>query len=103
MFYDKDYALTKPERKRVALSGFKGYDETKVSRNLPCDYVDCVYNYKFKNGRLVDPYGISALEFDGEIIPPIPDGLGERKLFITTAEKDGKLKSRLVLSHNGGL
>ncbi|MDE7192241.1 MAG: hypothetical protein K2O35_07225 [Clostridia bacterium] len=103
MFYDKDYALAKPERKRVALSGFKGYDETKVSRNLPCDYVDCVYNYKFKNGRLVDPYGISALEFDGETIPPIPDGSGKCKLFITKAQKDGKLKSRLVLSRSSGL
>ncbi|MDE6275281.1 MAG: hypothetical protein K2M75_01945 [Clostridia bacterium] len=103
MFYDKDYALTKPDRKRIALSNFKGYDETKVSRNLPCDYVDCVYNYKFKYGRLVNPYGISALEFEGEVIPPTPDGLGKSKLFITRAQKDGKLKSRLVLSHEGGL
>lgn len=103
MFYDKNYALAKPERRRVALSNFKGYDETKVSRNLPCDYVDCVYNFKFKNGRLVNPYGISALEYDGEVIPPIPDGLGECKLFITNAQKEGKIKSRLVLSHGGGL
>ena len=35
MFYDKNYALAKPERRRVALSNFKGYDETKVWRNLP--------------------------------------------------------------------
>ncbi|MDE5755602.1 MAG: hypothetical protein K2I23_00695, partial [Clostridia bacterium] len=76
---------------------------TKVSRNLPCDYVDCVYNYKFKYGRLGNPYGISPLEFDGEVIPPIPDGLGERKLFITNMVEDGRLKSRLVLSHEGGL
>ena len=103
MFYDKEYTFAKPERKRVSLSGFKGYDETKVSRNLPCDYVDCVYNFKFKNGRLVNPYGVSALEFDGEVIPPIPEGLGKCKLFLTTAEKDGKLKSRLVLSHDGGV
>ena len=82
MYYDKNYALAKPERRRVVLSNFKGYDETKLSRNLPCDYVDCVYNYKFKNSRLTTPYGISALEFDGEIIPSIPDGLGDCKLFI---------------------
>lgn len=103
MFYNKDYALTKPERKRVVLSNFKGYDETKISRNLPCDYVDCVYNYKFKNSRLVNPYGISVLEFDGESIPPIPDGIFDCKLFITNAQKDGKIKSRLVLSHKNGL
>ena len=103
MFYDKDYAIPKPERKRVALSNFKGYDETKVSRNLPCDYVDCVYNYKFKHGRLVNPYGISALEFEGEIIPSIPEGIEDCKLFITSAQKDGKLKSRLALSHDNGL
>ncbi len=103
MYYDKNYALAKPERRRVVLSNFKGYDETKLSRNLPCDYVDCVYNYKFKNSRLTTPYGISALEFDGEIIPSIPDGLGDCKLFITNTQKDGKLKSRLALSHQNGL
>ena len=103
MFYDKDYALAKPERKRVALSNFKGYDETKVTRNLPCDYVNCVYNYKFKNGRLVNPYGISELSFDGQAVPPMPEGLGEVKLFVTNTTKDGCLKTRLILSHEGGL
>lgn len=103
MFYDKKYALEKPERKRVKLSGFKGYDETKVSRNLPCDYVDCVYNYKFKNGNLVNPYGISELRFDGLTVPPLPEIKGRPRLFVTQAVADGRLVGKIAVSHEGGL
>lgn len=103
MFYDKNYALAKPRRKRVLLSGFKGFDETKASRNLPCDYVDCAYNFKFKNGILINPLGISALEVDETAIPPIPSVEGKKRLFVTKADLDGQLKTAFALSHRGGL
>ena len=102
MFYDKEYTFAKPERKRVSLSGFKGYDETKVSRNLPCDYVDCVYNFKFKNGRLVNPYGVSALEFDGEVIPQSPRDWENVSCFNDCRKRRKTKKADLCLSHDGG-
>ena len=105
MFYDKDYALAKPKRKTVALSGFKGYDETKTSADLPCDYVDTVYNYRFKNGRLVNPYGINELDVNGKGAPALSEDLKakDKRLFCTKTQADGKLVSTLVLTYENGV
>lgn len=103
MYYSKNYALPKPSRKNILLSSFKGYDETKVSTTLPCDYVDCVYNYKFKNGRLVNPYGINELKIGENILPDIPEIEGEKRLFCTKTVLDKKLTSVIVISHQNGL
>lgn len=105
MFYDKDYALIKPKRKSVALSGFKGYDETKISTDLPCDYVDTVYNFKFKNGRLVNPYGVNELDVNGAGAPPIAEEIRQKdkRLFCTKTLVDGKPASTLVLTCENGV
>lgn len=103
MFYDKKYSLPKPERKKAVLSNFKGYDETKVSRDLPCDYVDEAYNFSFKNNTLVSPYGISVMKCEGVEIPPLPNIEGEIKLFTAGENVGGKLKTKLVVSHTQGL
>lgn len=105
IFYDKNYALTKPKRKKVALSGFKGYDETRLSANLPCDYVDEVYNYKFKNGRLVNSYGVNNLDVNGTVIPPLPENLKDKdkRLFSTKTMLDGMPVSTLVITYENGV
>lgn len=103
MFYDKKYSLVKPERKKILLSNFKGYDETKVSRDLPCDYVDEVYNFAFKNNCLVSPYGVSVMKSQGMEIPDLPPIDGEARLFTTSIADGGKLKTKLVVSHFGGI
>lgn len=103
IFYDKEYALPKPKRKTVVLSGFKGYDETKTSSNLPCDYVDCVYNFSFKNGRLVNSYGINELQLGETRLPLPPEISGDKRLFATKIKKDGEIKSALVLTYSGGI
>lgn len=103
MFYDKEYALPKPKRKTLLLSGFKGYDETKVRSDLPCDYVNCVYNFRFKNGMLVNPYGINELQY-GEIkIPVLPKIQGDKRLFLTKMTVEGEIKSTLVVSYQDGI
>ncbi len=103
MFYDKKYSLTKPERKKILLSNFKGYDETKVSRDMPCDYVDYVYNFAFKNNCLVSPYGVSVMKSQGAEIPNLPPIDGEARLFTTSIADGGKLKTKLVVSYLGGM
>lgn len=106
MFYDREYTIPKPKRKKVILSGFKGYDETKLSSDLPCDYVDSVYNFKFKNGRLVNPYGINDLDLNGTSMPVLSEELKkkDKRLFSTDFKReDGSLNTALVITYDGGI
>lgn len=86
MFYDKNYLIDKPDRKRYKLSSFKGYNKSYVANSLPCDYCDDVYNFGFKDGKLVSGLGISEFEYvaqDGEkcTIPAIPEGFENATMF----------------------
>lgn len=105
MFYDKNYALAKPKRKSMALSGFKGYDETKTSHTLPCDYVDTVYNFRFKNGRLVEPYGINVLDVNGVSIPALREEIKDKdkRLFCTKTLVGSTPVSTLVVTYEDGV
>lgn len=103
IFYDKEYSLPKPKRKTVMLSGFKGYDETKLTSNLPCDYVDCVYNFSFKNGRLVNSFGINELKLGDTTLPVLPKIEGDKRLFATKMNVGGEIKSTLAVSYQNGL
>jgi len=104
MFYDKKYALSKPERKRLILSNFKGYDENKLSRSLPCDYVDNVYNFGFKNNSLVNLYGISSLRLDGNRLPALPPTDGYRKMFVAKRKSpSGASEATVVVAHSRGI
>ena len=103
MYYNKKYNVAKPERKKVALSNFLGYDENKKSRNLPCDYVDCVYNYRFKNNKLVAPYGVSEFKIGDYVFPPTPFTRGKIEIFCATMFIDFAPKFTILISHDGGV
>ncbi|MDE7336796.1 MAG: hypothetical protein K2N32_01625, partial [Clostridia bacterium] len=99
MYYEKKYSLRQPERKKFALSNFAGYDENKKSRILPCDYVDCVYNYGFKNNKLVNSYGVSEFKMGDYVFPPLPEVEGKRGVFCTTMFVDGAPRFTAVISY----
>ena len=103
MFYEKKYSIRQPDRKKIALSNFAGYDENKKSRTLPCDYVDCVYNYRFKNNKLVNPYGVSEFKIGDYVFPPTPQIIGKRGIFCTTMHVDGAPNFAILISHEGGI
>lgn len=103
MYYEKKYTVRKPERKKVALSNFAGYDENKKSRDLPCDYVDCVYNYRFKNNKLVSPYGVSEFKIGNYVFPPPPKINGKKGVFCTTMFVDFAPRFTILISHVGGV
>ncbi|MDE5549667.1 MAG: hypothetical protein K2J13_05395, partial [Clostridia bacterium] len=92
-----------PERKKVALSNFVGYDENKKSRDLPCDYVDCVYNYRFKNNKLVNPYGVSEFKIDDYVFPPVPQIKGKNGVFCSTMHVDGAPNFAILISSEAGI
>lgn len=104
MYYDKKYNVAKPERKKVPLSNFLGYDENKKSRDIPCDYVDCVYNYRFKNNKLVNPYGVSEFKIGDYVFPLPPANVrGKVGVFCTTMFVDGAARFAILISHDGGV
>lgn len=103
MYYDKKYNVVKPERKKFALSNFLGYDENKKSRDLPCDYVDCAYNFRFKNNKLVNPYGVSEFKIGDYVFPPTPAIRGKVCVFCTTMLVDYATKFTILISHDGGV
>ncbi|MDE6189748.1 MAG: hypothetical protein K2G37_05635, partial [Clostridia bacterium] len=103
MFYKKSYSMRKPERKKIPLSNFAGYDENKISRTLPCDYTDCVFNYGFKNNKLVNPYGVSEFTIGDYKFPPLPNIVGKRGVFCSTMYVNFKSKFTVLISHEGGV
>ena len=103
MFYEKKYTARQPERKKFALSNFLGYDENKKSRDLPCDYVDCVYNYRFKNNKLVSPYGVSQFKIGDYVFPPMPKFSGKSGVYCTTMHVDGAPNLAILISHENGI
>ena len=103
MYYSKKYNVRQPERKKVALSNFVGYDENKISRDLPCDYVDCVYNYKFKNNKLVNLYGVSEFKIGDYVFPPTPQITGKRGVYCATMFVDNAPRFTILISHEGGI
>lgn len=102
MFYEKTYRMKKPERKRVPLSNFAGYDENKISRTLPCDYVGRVYNFGFDNNKLVDPYGVSEFVIGGYAFPAPPKVQGKKGIFCATMRVDDAARFAIMISHSGG-
>lgn len=101
MYYEKKYSLRKPERKKFTLSNFVGYDENKKSRTLPCDYVDCVFNYGFKNNKLVNSYGVSKFKKGGYEFPPLPEVKGRHGVFCTTMIVDDLPRFTALISYAG--
>ncbi|MDE6757672.1 MAG: hypothetical protein K2O95_07885 [Clostridia bacterium] len=104
MFYEKKYPARQPERKKIPLSNFLGYDENKKSRELPCDYVDCVYNYRFKNNKLIGSYGVSEFKIGDYVFPPTPKiKQGDRGVFCATMYVDDAPRFTILISHKDGI
>ncbi len=108
MFCDKKVRSIKPLRKKVQLSRFVGYDENKVSNNLPCDYTDECCNFGFFNNKLIGGTGVSQLcvgDENNSFIPitPVPNIVGEKKLFVARTSDKQSNYTKLIISHKGGI
>lgn len=86
MFYEKDYVIDKPTRRRYKLSSFKGYDASAAVGTLPCDYCNQVYNFGFEDGKLTCGKGLGEFVYkdaDGTeyALPEYPEGYENANLF----------------------
>ena len=86
MFYEKNFSVDSPTRKRFRFSSFKGLDPESEVRTMPCDYCHDAYNFGFDNGTLTGGLGLKKFSYkcpDGTEyeLPPIPDGYEGARLF----------------------
>lgn len=108
MFYPKKTKMIKPRRQKLVLSNFRGYDEDKITTNLPCDWTDSCLNFAFKNNKLVAGVGIEDLKVidyttkEHFIIPPLPITNKEYNVFLWRTSDITSNYTKIVLSHYKG-
>lgn len=106
MIYNKkNSTMPKPIRKKILLSNFLGYDESKTKDNLPCDYTDHCYNFAFKNNKLIGKYGVQNLMLvnQNQVLPELGKLTGEVNLFLAKNADRQSNYTTFVVSHRGGL